>query len=331
MTMQDPEFDHPTAYNWSLSFQRELPLDMALDVTYVGRMGTHLQRERNINQLAPGTIQANRNINPNALRPYKGFGVIRLSENTGRSLYNGLQLNLERRFRHGIGFGVAYTLSRLRDNADDKRDILFNAFDDAGYWGYSDNDRTHLFNIHYLIELPFARNQDTLAKKIFGGWQVSGVTYFQSGRPLPIWRAEDIAGVGETTAQPWQVVSNPKISNPQFSNGRTQDQNFWFDPTAFTAPAAGTFAPVTDYGRNPVRGTALWANDIALFKNIPVGGTKRIQLRLEAFNFINHPNLGDPNSGGNANVNIDPRSADFGRVLTKTGERNIQLGLKFMF
>jgi hypothetical protein len=340
MTVQDPVFKHPTAYNWSVSLQRELPLDIVADFTYVGRMGLHLQRERNINQLRPGTLQANPGVNPNALRPYLGYATIRLSENAGRSIYNGLQVNLERRFRNGLGFGMAYTLSRLRDNASNKRNPLFNAYDDSGYWAYSDNDRTHLFNVHYLYELPFWRKQDTVVKKLLGGWQVSGVTYYQSGLPLPISRAEDIAGVGDTTAQPWNLVGDPKIDNPQFSNGRAVDQNFWFNPAAFARPAAGTFGNAT---RNPggLRGPSFWNWDIALFKNIPLGGTKRIQLRLEAFNFINHPVVGNP-TGNNASttgganstvggVNVDPNSADFGRVLTKTSERNVQLGVKFSF
>ena len=97
MTMQDLQFKHPTAYDWSASFQRELPFDVAVDVSYVGRMGLHLQRERNINQLLPGTLQANPGVNVNALRPYTGFGVIRLSENAGRSIYHGLQVSVERR------------------------------------------------------------------------------------------------------------------------------------------------------------------------------------------------------------------------------------------
>jgi hypothetical protein len=331
MTMQDPIFMHPTAYNWSTSFQRELPLDMALDVTYVGRMGTHLQRERNINQLQPGTLQANPGVNPNALRPYLGFGAIRLSENTGRSIYHGLQVGLERRFRNGLGFGVAYTLSRLRDNGEDKRNIMFNAYDPNMYWGLSGNHRKHVFNIHYLYELPFWRNQDTLAKKIFGGWQVSGVTYYQSGRPLPVWRGDDYAGVADTTAQPWNVIKDPMTVDQQFSRGRANDQNFWFDPTAFSRPAPGTWGNTGEFGRNPVFGTTFWSHDIALFKNIPLGGAKRLQLRAEFFNFVNHPNLGNPNGGGNDNVNVDPTSADFGRVLSKTGERNVQLGVKFSF
>jgi hypothetical protein len=126
-------------------------------------------------------------------------------------------------------------------------------------------------------------------------------------------------------------VGDPNISDPQFSQGRTVDQNFWFNPQAFARPAQGTFG---NAGRNPVRAPGGQSWDIALFKNIAMGGTRRLQLRLEAFNFLNHPNLGNPFDAGNnasAGVSTDPTSADFGRVLTKTGERNLQLGIKFMF
>ena len=319
MTMQDLQFKHPTAYDWSASFQRELPFDVAVDVSYVGRMGLHLQRERNINQLLPGTLQANPGVNVNALRPYKGFGVIRLSENAGRSIYHGLQVSLERRFRGGLGFGVAYTYSKLRDNASDKRNIMFNAYDDSGYWGISDNDRTHVLNFHYLYEL--------------GGWQVSGVTYFQSGRPLSVWRGDDVAGVGESTPQPWNLVGDPSVPNPQFSQGVSKDQNFWFNPAAFVIPAQGTFG---NAGRNILRSPWFSDWDIALFKNVGLGGKRRLQLRAEVFDFLNHPNVGDPNGGSatgstNGGVTIDPRNAAFGRVLTKTNERNVQLGVKFSF
>ena len=77
-------FKHPTAYMWAIGVQREMPLGFALDVTYVGRRGLYLQRERNINQLQPGTVQANPGVNIAALRPYTGYGVIRVSENVGQ-------------------------------------------------------------------------------------------------------------------------------------------------------------------------------------------------------------------------------------------------------
>src|SRR2546425_772035 len=93
--------------------------------------------ERNLNQLQPGTIQANQGINPNALRPYLGFGAIRLSENAGKSTYNGLQISIDRRYNRGLKIGMAYTLSKLEADASDKRNIMFNAYDPSTHWAIS--------------------------------------------------------------------------------------------------------------------------------------------------------------------------------------------------
>ena len=74
MQGQEIPFKHPTAYTWSAGVQREIPFGFVLDVTYVGRRGLYLQRERNINQLAEGTLTAlpaGTNIAP--YRPYLGL------------------------------------------------------------------------------------------------------------------------------------------------------------------------------------------------------------------------------------------------------------------
>jgi len=102
---------------------------------------------------------------------------------------------------------------------------------------------------------------------------------------------------------------------------------------AFAVPTAGTFG---NAGRNILRSPWFSDWDIALFKNVALGGKRRLQLRAEVFDFPNHPNVGDPNGGSatgstNGGVTIDPRNAAFGRVLTKTNERNVQLGVKFSF
>ena len=85
MQGQDVVFKLPAAYMWSIGVQRQLPWKIVMDVNYVGRQGRFLQRERNINQLQPGTVQANPGVNIAALRPYKGYGALRVSENSGRS------------------------------------------------------------------------------------------------------------------------------------------------------------------------------------------------------------------------------------------------------
>ena len=78
MTAIDPVFKHPTSYMWSVGVQREIPMNFIMDVTYVGRRGLYLQRELDINQALPGTTQANPGVNIAALRPYKGYGTIRM-------------------------------------------------------------------------------------------------------------------------------------------------------------------------------------------------------------------------------------------------------------
>jgi hypothetical protein len=324
MTLQDPEFKHPTAYNWSLGVQRELPWQTIVTVDYVGRRGLYLQRERNINQLPLGTRFANPGVNVDALRPYPGFSTIRLSENAGKSRYNGLQLSVDRRYSGGFRLGMAYTWSKLMSNADDKRDILPDTSNDTWYWAVSRLNRTHVFNFHYIYDLPFFKDSTTLLGKIAGGWQISGVTFLQSGEPLSVTRGDDIAGVGDSNAQPWGLVDgvDPTLSRGDrgFSSGRAEDQIFWFNPAAFVRPANGTFGNAP---RNLLRGPGFQTWDIAILKNFVFNNAQRLQFRLEMFNFPNHPNLNNPNT--------DPTSADFGRVLGKSGERNIQLGLKFYF
>jgi hypothetical protein len=320
MTAIDPVFKHPTAYMWSAGVQRELPWGFTLDAAYVGRRGLYLQRERNINQLVAGTVQANPNVNVAALRPFKGYGVIRLSENAGYSKYNALQLGLDRRYRNGFKFGAAYTLSKSEDNASDKRNVLFNSFDDTGFFGPSSFDRRHVFNFYYIYDLPFFQNQNSLVARALGGWQISGATFMRTGTPLWVTRGDDVAGVGDSFGQPWNQVSDPlNGANQQFSQGN--DQNFWFNPAAFAKPAAGTFGNAP---RNQIYNPGQYQWDIALFKNVAVRGSHSVQFRAEIFNFINHPNWNG--------AQTDPTKSDFGQITSKdNSRRDVQLSLRYLF
>src|SRR5678816_1261580 len=106
--MQSPDFTNPTSWAWNTTVDRELPWAMRGALSYVGRSASDLERARNINQLQAGTIQANPGVNPNALRPYKGFGNITLYETTGKSRYNAMQLAVARRAARGFGYSFAY-------------------------------------------------------------------------------------------------------------------------------------------------------------------------------------------------------------------------------
>jgi hypothetical protein len=332
ITSQDTVFKHPTAHMWSAGVQREVPLGFVVDVSYVGRRGLHLQRERNINQLTAGTLNANPGVNIAALRPYKGYGAIRLSENAGRSIYHSLQISADRRYSNGFKFGVAYTLGKSMDDSSNKRDVLFNTYDEESYWGPSSYDRRHVLGFSYIYDLPFWQSQDTLLKTLLGGWQISGASFFRTGTPFSVLRTNDIAGVGDGAfGQPYNLVGDPKANSCKcFSTG--SDNNFAFNPAAFTAPAPGTFGNAP---RNLLYNPGQQQWDIALFKNFAVGGTRRLQFRAEIFNFPNHPNLGNAQTGtvtGGGAGFADPTNANFGRITTKTNDRReIQLSLRYQF
>jgi hypothetical protein len=323
MTGQDVTFKLPVAYMWATGVQREVGMGFTVDVTYLGRLGRNLQREVNINQLLPGTLQANPGVNIAALRPYLGYGAIRLTENTGSSRYNSLQISADRRYMNGLKIGVAYTLGKSLDNASDKRNVLWNSYNDSGFWGPSSFDRRHVLNIYYIYDLPFWKDQDTALKNVLGGWQISGATFFRTGTPFSITRSNDIAGVGDGSfGQPVNVVGDPLAGvNQQFSGGAGKDQNFWFNPAAFASPAPGTFGNAPrDAWYNP--GQQQW--DIAFFKNFRLGGAQRLQFRAEIFNFINRANWNG--------VETDPTKANFGRITGKDdSRRDGQLSLRYTF
>ncbi len=102
-----------------------------------------------------------------------------------------------------------------------------------------------------------------------------------------------------------------------------------FNTAAFALPAAGTFGNAPrNLLRNP--GEQQW--DIALFKNFGLGGARKVQFRAEAFNFLNHPNLGVIRNGELQGAGwADPTNANFGAITSKSGSRDIQLSLRFLF
>ena len=169
--------------------------------------------------------------------------------------------------------------------------------------------------MNFIYELPILRGRSGGWAAALGGWQVSGVVFLRSGQPLSVTDTVDVAGVGPGSgAQPWDVVGDPTISRD-----RGLDQA-WFNAGAFTRPADGRFG---NAGLGILRGPSFRNWDLALFKNFHLTERVSTQLRVEAFNFPNHPLL--------ANPVVNPRSGAFGMVNSKYNERNLQLGLKLLF
>jgi hypothetical protein len=200
------------------------------------------------------------------------------------------------------------------DDSSNLTDTLPNAYDDRTYWGLSDLDRPHVLIVNYIYEIPF-RGPGMLAR-IFGNWDVSGIYQYQSGSPFSVRSNDDFAGVGPGSgAQFWNQTGDPRVAHGAFT-----DSVVWFDKNAFRRPEAGSFGVQP---RNGLRNPPFWTTDFGLRKTIPLHDQQRIQLRLEAFNLLNHPNWGGANS--------NPTSGSFGLITSKTGERRIQVAAKYMF
>ncbi|HZS06010.1 MAG TPA: carboxypeptidase regulatory-like domain-containing protein [Blastocatellia bacterium] len=350
ITTQDRIFKNPEAWAWNVTFERELGFDTTVEVAYVGRRGLHGQRERNINQLPVGTCPngncpfidpANTSlgrINPDFLRPFKGYNTIRRTNNEANSRYNGLQIGVNRRFTKGLLFGVAYTYSKSSDDGSAQRDIIPNAFDASNLYGPSDFDRRHVMVVNVVYQLPFFRDQARLSGRLLGGWTLSAVSQFQTGTPFSIGTGDDFAGVGPGSgAQLWILNGG----NPQLDRGdrkfslTNSDSNQWFQvcttggplsscPTAsrvFTEPAAGTIS--NQSVRNLLYGPGFQNHNIGLLKDFAITEHHKVQFRAEAFNWVNHPNWNGPNT--------NPRSAAFGKIQDKNSERTLQFALRYQF
>ena len=334
-TTQSKAFKNPEAWAWNGTVQRELPGNTLLSAAYVARRGLHMQREADINQPTIATVVANPGVNLDALRPYKGYNSIRETDNVASSMYNSLQISVNKRFSHDFLFGVAYTLSKMSDNGSAQRDIIPDTYDASNLWGTSGLDVTHVLTINYLYELPFFRKQNNLAAKVLGGWQISGITQFQTGTPCSVFANNDYAGVGQDgnwdscggAGQFWSINGDPTVLN-QFAAGGAKDPAQWFAITnpdgspIFVKPANNTFVlqkNIRDRIHNP--GFQNW--NLGLYKKFAINERTGFQFRAEAFDAFNHPNWNG--------ADFNPTSATFGKTTAKSNERNLQLSLRYYF
>ena len=345
VTSQSKDFNNPEAWAWNATVERELFWKSLISVGYVARRGVHLQREADINQPTTATVLANPGVNLNALRPFKGYGSIRRTDNVANSIYESLQIAWNRRFSGGLLFGASYTLSKSKDDGSNQRDVVPNTYDTRMLWGPSEFDARHIFVVNYLYEFPFFRHSSsTLARKTLGGWQISGISQFQTGLPCSVAAGVDYAGVGldanygcGVNGQYWNVNGTPKIIGTFGPSGQ------WFSTTnpdgspIFTQPAAGTF--VHQRVRNLIYQPGFQNWNMGLFKAIPLTETIGFQFRAEAYNVFNHPNwCGNAGCSGTTNIGLNPTNlSTFGKVLAKGSgssggsERNLQLSLRFYF
>jgi len=317
MTINSPTNVWPTTWQFNGTVEREFARGVTVSAGYVGNRGRHLQRKRNINQIVtPGTIYANPSVNPNALRPYLGLGIINISENSGISQYDSFQGTV-RKIAGPLTFSASYTYSRSSDNSSSLTDVLPNAYNDANYWGPSDFAVPQALTVSYTYDLPM-RGRGAFTKLVIDGWAISGINQFQSGFPFSVRTNIDYAGIGPGSGnQFWIVSGNPDGCSTDFVGiGATL-----YCKSAFTAPPPGAFAPGD--ARNIFSNPGFWQWNLAAYKSFPLKESLHLQFRAEAFNLLNHPNWGS--------VNANPLSSTFMMVTSKSGSRNLQFQMRLAF
>ncbi|MCZ2078198.1 MAG: hypothetical protein LC130_24770 [Bryobacterales bacterium] len=306
VTMTSP-WDVPYLQKWSLDVQRQFREDLVVMVGYVGSKGNHLIRTRDWNQPVPSTQIATGAVSANALRPFPGFAGITAYNTTANSTYHSLQSSVVRRFSRGFSVQGSYTWSKSIDDAVSPYDI-YSSY--RTIRGLSNFDRRHMLIASYIWELPFARNLRGWQRKALHGWQISGITNFQTGNPFSIGISPDRAGTGGG-GQRADIVSPVTVSKQKLA---------WFSTGSFALPALGAFG---NSGRNIITGPGINNWDLSFSKRTDLRENIALQFRAEFFNLFNHTQW--------SGVGSTLAAGTFGQVTSARDPRITQFGLRLLF
>jgi hypothetical protein len=214
-----------------------------------------------------------------------------------------------------------YTFSRTLDTSSGSPQDSYNARSD---YGLSSIHRAHLLNVNYIYELPFFRKHaNAIVHNVLGGWEVSGVTTYQSGAPNNVTVLSDVARIGATSSRA-SVIGDPNLT----SGSRTLAR--WFNTDAFLAPEKMIPGQFGNAGRNILIGPGFSEWDVAAIKNFDFADRARIQFRAQAFNVVNHPSF----TAIDTTVRFDSAgkpAQTYGAVTGVGPARTLELGLKLIF
>jgi Carboxypeptidase regulatory-like domain len=279
--------------------------------------------------------------NNDFLRPYRGYGDIQVNRWGGTSNYNSLQVQVNRRYTSGFQYGIAYTYSKSFDYAnDDTSDVNLSRPYKAFNYAPSDFDQTHILTVNYIYDVPKLSHRwnNGFVRAVLDNWQISGTSSYVSGKPKNLTvtyptttvditkgqtcPAESIqTSVNATTDRctprftDWtggQVNARPNmVCDPMkgVSGSDSSGTAFVINTACFAAPTA--LGQIGNMPRNAVRMPSIFNNDLAFFKNVPIGEKREIQLRWEMYNLFNHANFRDIDGAlqfGLAQIKADPTS-----------------------
>lgn len=256
--------------------------------------------------------------NVNTLRPYPGLGEIFSLQNVADSTYHAFQTTV-RRTKGPFTIGGSYSYSHSIDDSSDRSDATFvNSYDLRSNRASSNFDERHLLNISYIYTFPdLAKKLQTWTSGRSGesteeepnapppaspsrwlrwlgdGWQISGITVFQSGTPFSVINVAgsslsvlDNAGVANGVGAGSYPDINPHPGPPPDERYNTKSFGpLLGNPNVFVAPRGLTFG---DAGRNFLSNPNRTNFDMSLLKRFMISEERVVEFRAEAFNLFNH-------------------------------------------
>lgn len=310
----------PMIEQYMLNIQRQLDSQTVFEIGYLGSEGHRLERFRAINEALPGPGSVT------SRSPYPEFGRIQEVDGEANSNYNALTAKVTRRFSQGLTYLAGYTWAKSIDTGSGIRtlgaDTLFpqNSYCVRCERALSIFDVRHRFVTSLLYELPFGKgkrfmNTGGVPNVLFGGWNLSSIVTIQpNGFPLTV-QDGNVSNVGGYFDRPnatGQATALPRDNRTVLA---------WFNTAAYVQQPDFTFG---NAGRNTVIGPGIVDWDFSTLKDFHFTEQRFLQFRFEAFNFLNHPIWGDPDT-------YQP-DGTFGQInYTRLPMRQLQLSLKLVF
>ncbi|MCE5308799.1 MAG: carboxypeptidase-like regulatory domain-containing protein [Acidobacteriales bacterium] len=304
------DYKIPTVYIYSLGIQRQLPFKTALDVSYVGNTGRQLSMSRPLNFLTPTEAAAHVGVDTRPFLPYRGLGGLNIVEPSATSSYNSLQVGVTRR-SGDLTYSLAYTFGKIIGYGNEGvAGGMQNPLDRRSERSELEESRRQNIVLLHTYELPWFKAQRGPIGRVLGGWSVSGIWTWNTGR---------LYAPGLTSAQR-QVASRPDVVGEWSLDSSERTPFRWFRKEAFARPKDWTYG---NAGKWVLRGPGAFDLSAFALKDVKMYERLKLQLRVEAFNAPNHPYWTD--------LNTTLGSSAFGQVGGISSMRYIQLGVKLLW
>jgi len=315
-------FKNSYAEAWNLALQQAFGPDYSLQIAYVGNHGTRMNLSQNIN--LPNVYGGGNGSLPENSTAFTGGATGRTAATNEfflgySSNYNGLQVQLTKRYSAGLTFTSAFTWGKALTYAtggDDNGSMVF-FIDQRRNYAPADFDRSKNFEQSFTYELPGGRGHrffnSGIGDAVFGGWRLSGVISILSGLPFSVYANQGVLNT-PGTALLANISGGPKVLH-QIGAGKQ-----WLDKSNFSQPAgcAGAFpcTPVLgNTGRNQFRGPGYWQNNFSLAKKFTMFREFASEFRIDAVQLTNTPQFANPNAGSGSIFT----ASNFGQVTSTLG------------